>query len=180
MNELSKIDFPGSAISIPARDENPILISVKPTGRRTGYQDWDVRCCMNSRRSHARVLSRAGALATAVLLLSPAGANAAPKRLECTLTNIEKKVNSKSDFEPENRSISVVFDGQAKQLTVYQDGNALTLNNVTATVTSINGYADKISVGINSADWNIVFQTYESDSTRAEFGVCSPNAQVLP
>jgi hypothetical protein len=131
-------------------------------------------------RFYARISNGVGALTAAFFLLSSVGANAAPTRLDCTLTSIEIKVGTKSDFEPEKRSISVVFDGKAKELTVYQDGRAQALNNVTATVTSINGYVDQISLGINSADWNIVFQTYESDSTRAEFGVCSPNTQPLP
>ncbi len=132
-------------------------------------------------RFNACISNGVGALtAAAALLLSSMAANAAPTRLDCTLTNVESKVGSKSDFEPEKRSISVVFDGKAKELTVYQDGSALALNNVTTTVTSINGYADQISLGINSADWNIVFQIYEFDSTRAEFGVCSPSTQPLP
>ena len=92
----------------------------------------------------------------------------------------KKKKKEGRERRPEKRSISIVFDGKAKELTVYQDGSAQALNNVTATVTSINGYNDQISLGINSADWDIVFQTYEPDSTRAEFGVCSPNTQPLP
>jgi hypothetical protein len=135
---------------------------------------------LDNGRFYARISNGVGALTAAFFLLSSMGANAAPTRLDCTLTNIEIKVGSKSDFEPEKRSISVVFDGKAKELTVYQDGSAQALNNVTATVTSINGYNDQISLGINSADWDIVFQTYEPDSTRAEFGVCSPNTQPLP
>jgi hypothetical protein len=77
------------------------------------------------------------------------------RRLDCTLTRIETKVDSKSDFESEKRPISVVFDEQTKALTVYQNGNALVLNNVTTTVNSMSGYVDQVSLGINSADWNI-------------------------
>jgi len=135
---------------------------------------------MGDRRFGALISKGAGALAVVLLLLAAPSANAAPKRLDCALTNVETKLNEKSDFEPEKRSISVVFDEQIKALTVYQDGRALALNNVTTTVTSINGYVDQVSLGINSADWNIVLQTYQSDSTRAEFGVCSPSTQPLP
>ncbi|MGA7808321.1 hypothetical protein [Bradyrhizobium sp.] len=126
------------------------------------------------------ILNAAGGLAAVLLLLSIGSADAAPRRLDCNLTNVETKTGSQSDFEPEKRSISIVFDAQAKALRVYQDGGALALSNVTTTVTSMNGYVDGLSLGINSADWNIVLQTYETDSTRAEFGACRISTEALP
>ncbi|MGP0088830.1 MAG: hypothetical protein ACLPKB_02555 [Xanthobacteraceae bacterium] len=121
-----------------------------------------------------------GALAGALLLLSPAGAIAAPKRLDCNLTDFETKAGPKSDSGTEKRSITVVFDEEAKGLTVYQYGSARVLNNVTISQTSMNGYVNDISLGIDPSSWNIVFQTYEPDTTRVEFGVCGLSAKPLP
>ena len=135
---------------------------------------------MDYRLSNAWALNAAGAVTAIFLLFSAAGAEAAPTRLDCTLTTAKTKVGSKSDFEPENRPMSVIFDDQAKTLSVSQDGNVLALKNVTATVTSINGYVDQVSIGINSADWSVVFQTYDSGSTRSEFGACSVSTQSPP
>jgi hypothetical protein len=135
---------------------------------------------MDYARFYTWTLRGVGGFTGVVLLLSAVGANAVPRRLDCTLTRIETKVDSKSDFESEKRPISVVFDEQTKALTVYQNGNALVLNNVTTTVNSMSGYVDQVSLGINSADWNIVFQTYSSDSTRSEFGACSLSRQPSP
>jgi len=116
----------------------------------------------------------------ALVPVSSAGAIAAPKRLDCSLTDIETKAGAKSDFEAENRSITVVVDAEAKALTVYQDGSARVLNNVTITQTSMNGYVGDISLGIASASWSIVFQTYAPDSMRTEFGACIPSAEPPP
>jgi len=121
-----------------------------------------------------------GAFAATLLLLSPAGAIAAPKRLDCNLTNFETKAGPKSDSGAEKRSITVVFDEEAKGLTVYQDGSARVLKNVTISQTSMNGYVDDISLGIEPSSWNIVFQTYEPDSTRVEFGTCSLSTKPPP
>jgi len=116
----------------------------------------------------------------ALLMLPPAGAFAAPKRLNCSLTDLETKAGSNSDVAVENRSIVIVYDEQAMSLTVHQDGSARALNNVTISQTSINGYVGEISVGIDSASLTIVFQTYGPDSTRTEFGQCSPSMERVP
>lgn len=129
---------------------------------------------------YRRAVDALGAFVGAFLLLSPAGAIAAPKRLDCNLTNFETKAGPKSDSGTEKRSITVVVDEEAKGLTVYQDGNARALNNVTISQTSMNGYVADISLGIDPSTWNIVFQTYEPDTTRVEFGVCGPSAKPLP
>ena len=104
---------------------------------------------MDYRLSNAWALNAAGAVTAIFLLFSAAGADAAPTRLDCTLTTAETKVGSKSDFEPENRPMSVIFDDQAKTLSVSQDGS-------------------------------VVFQTYDSGSTRSEFGACSVSTQSPP
>jgi hypothetical protein len=118
------------------------------------------------------------AVAVAMIPLSPA--RAAPQRLDCSLTDMETKAGDKSDFAAEKRAVSVVFDQQANALTLVQDGSARVLNNVTLSVTSMNGYLDDISVGINAASRDIVLQTYGPNSMRAEFGVCVPSEQPPP
>ena len=135
---------------------------------------------MKRRRFCSSGVNAGAALAAACLLLSPAGAIAVPKRLDCTLTELETKAGSKSDFAAESRSITVVFDEQAQVLSVYQDGGARVLNNVTISETSMNGYVGDISLGIATTSGNMVIQTYAPGSTRAEFGACSPSAEPLP
>lgn len=120
------------------------------------------------------------ALAAALLALSPAAAIAAPKRLDCSLTVRETKAGSKLDVGPENRSITVVFDKEAKALTVRQDGGARVLSNVTMTQSSMNGYVSEMSLGIDPSSWSIVLQTYKPDSVDVEFGTCSLSAKPPP
>jgi hypothetical protein len=135
---------------------------------------------MHHRWFYPRSLDVVGALAAAILLLLATGAIAAPERFDCNLNEIETKAGLKSDFEVENRSISVVFDAAEKMLTVYQDDRARVLNNVTISLTSMNGYVSEMSIGIDSASRSIVFQTYETDTVRVEFGTCRPSAEPPP
>ncbi len=132
---------------------------------------------------HRRLLSKAAgalsALAAAHLLL-PSALAAAPKRLDCSLTNLETTVGPKYEAEAENRPITVVFDEEAKTLAVYQDGNRRVLDHVTITQISINGYIDEISLGIDMSSWSIVLQTYKPNSMSAEFGACSQSAKPPP
>ena len=71
-----------------------------------------------------RVVHASGMLAAILPLLSPVGAVAAPKRLDCKLTSLETRTVQTTDVVAENRSIAVVFDQEAKALTVYPDGSA--------------------------------------------------------
>ena len=120
------------------------------------------------------------AFAAAFLMLPAASAIAAPKRLDCNLTNVETRVGQKSDSAIESRPIIIAFDKEAKTLSVYQDGSARALNNVTISEISMNGSVDEISLGIDPSSLNIVFQTYGINSVRAEFGACSQSLEPLP
>lgn len=118
--------------------------------------------------------------ATGLLLLSSAGAIAAPKRLDCNLTDLETKVGPNFNVEAENRAITVVFDAATKALTVYQDGSASVLKGVTMTQISMNGSTEDMSVGIDPSSLSIVFQTYKPGSMHAEFGVCKLSEKPPP
>lgn len=133
---------------------------------------------MHHRRFCPGAVCAAVALAAALFALSPA--IAAPKRLDCNLTVLETKAGSKLDVAPENRSITVVFDKEAKALTVRQDGGARVLGNVTMTQNSMDGYVSEMSLGIDPSSWSIVLQTYKPDSVDVEFGACSLSAKPPP
>jgi len=53
-----------------------------------------------------------GAVTAAFLPLSSAGASAEGKRFYCSVTELETKVGSKSNFRAEIRSIVIVFNEQ--------------------------------------------------------------------
>lgn len=136
---------------------------------------------MHHWRFCARAVDVLGALAAALLLVSPFAALAAPKRLDCNLTSLETRVGPKTDVTAENRSITVVFDQDAKALTVYPDGSALALTNVTMSQIAMSGYVSgKVSLSIDPSSWSIAFQTYKPDSTSTEFGTCSLSAKPPP
>jgi hypothetical protein len=127
------------------------------------------------------------ALAAALLLLSPAGAIAAPKRLDCNLTILEttagpkSAVGAKSNVGAESRSITVMFDEEAKALTVYQDGTAQVLNNVTMSQVAMSGYVSgEMSLSIDPSSWSIAFQAYKPESTSTEFGACILSVKPPP
>jgi hypothetical protein len=134
---------------------------------------------------HCRFCRRAAdashALAAVLLLLSPAGAIAAPQRLDCTLTSVETRAGPTTDVAAESRSITVVFDQAANALTAYPNGSALVLTNVTMSQVAISGYVSgQVSLSLDPSSWSIVFQTYKPDSRSTEFGTCSLSAKPLP
>jgi hypothetical protein len=137
-----------------------------------------------ARRSGGVVLrvgaSALSALAMALVLLWSADANAAPRRLDCSMAKLETKSGSNFDIEAENRSISVVFDEDAKTLSVYQDGGKQPLAHVTITPIAMSGYVDDLSLGIDRSSWSVVLQTYKPGSKSTEFGSCSLSTKPLP
>jgi len=135
---------------------------------------------MNPGRFCRAAVGALGALAAALFALSPAGADAAPKRLDCSLTVLETKAGPKLDVAAEKRAVIVVFDQEAKALTVRQDGGARALGNVTMTQSSMTGYVDEMSLGVDPSSWSVVLQTYKPDSVDVEFGTCSLSAQPPP
>jgi hypothetical protein len=135
---------------------------------------------MHHRRFCSRAAGTSGAL-TAIILLSPAGAIAAPQRLDCTLSSLETKTASATDVVAENRPTTVVFDQAAKALTAYPNGSALVLTNVTMSQIAMSGFVNgQVSLSIDPSSWSIVFQTYKPDSTSTEFGTCSLSAKPPP
>lgn len=120
------------------------------------------------------------ALAVALLLLPSAIAAAAPRRLDCTLTQLETMVGSNFDAQAENRSIAIVVDEEPKTIMVYQDGSRQALDHVTITQIAMNGYIDEISLGIQISSGNIVLQSYGPNSTKTEFGTCSQSSKPAP
>lgn len=106
----------------------------------------------------------------AFLLLGVATATADPKQLDCTLTDPGSV--SVSSQQTESRPVTVTFDEAAGTLSVNRGGTTRALSHVTMTQSSVTGYLDDISLGIDRGAWNIVLQTYDAHSTRAEFGTC--------
>jgi hypothetical protein len=84
------------------------------------------------------------------------------------------------DVGAEKRSIVVVFDEEAKALSVLQDGDERALGNVTMTQNSFNGYVGEMSLGVDPSSWSVVLQTYKSDTVETEFGACSLSAKPPP
>ena len=109
-------------------------------------------------------------------MAAPGGyAFAAPRTLDCVLTNIEiRSVTARfeSRVGAEKRSIAVIFDDDAKTLIIKEGGAETRLGKVAISQTSMTGAAGNISLGIDRSSWGIVFQTYGQDSTRNEFGEC--------
>jgi len=114
----------------------------------------------------------------AVYAIPPVGsAIAAPQRLDCNLTTLETKQGQKFDSVDENRSIIITIDKDAKLITIDSGGDEHTLQNVTVSVTSMNGFDDKFSLGIDTSSLSIVMQKYQVDSMLAEFGSCKESLQ---
>jgi len=117
------------------------------------------------------------ASALAVLaIVAPRTAAAAPQTLDCVLTDIETKsagVKFDSEVAAEKRSMTVIFDDDAKTLAMKSDGSQTPLKNVAISQTSMTGASGNISLGIDRSSWRIVFQTFGQGTTRNEFGECS-------
>ncbi|MGO8954535.1 MAG: hypothetical protein ACLPWS_14365 [Rhodomicrobium sp.] len=128
---------------------------------------------MASTRRRTRFAQSALAL---LAIMAPQAVFAGPQTLDCVLTDIEiKSPGAKFDSQvaAEKRSITVIFDDDAKSLILRGDGTGTPMWNVAISQTSMTGAANNISLGIDRSSWHIVFQTYGQGSTRNEFGVCS-------
>jgi len=102
---------------------------------------------------------------------------AAPQRLDCKLTTLETKQGQKFDSVDESRSIIITIDKEAKLITIDSGGDEHALQNVTVSVTSMNGFDDKFSLGIDTSSLSIVLQMYQVDSMLSEFGFCKESPQ---
>lgn len=132
-----------------------------------------------------RALGASSVIAAALLMLSSAGAIAAPKRFDCGLATIETKETKalgSVHVDSENRLITVAFDAQADTLTVYQKGSAQAFDHVSITEGNVNGFTRDFSLGIELSSLTIVFQTYKTNPGLiiSEFGACGPSAKQAP
>ena len=106
--------------------------------------------------------------ALAMVLVWTAAASAAPRRLDCVLTDQEASPAS------ENRPVVVVFDEDAMTVTAEAGGQTYSLEKVSISNISINGAADSVSLGIDRSSFGIVWQQYGADKVSTEYGQCHP------
>jgi hypothetical protein len=99
-------------------------------------------------------------------LASGAEASAKPQRLDCVLTDSETKPKS------ENRPVVVVFDEDKRTVTAEEGSHMYSFVKVSISNVSINGQADRISLGIDRSSLGIVWQQYDADKVRTEYGHC--------
>jgi hypothetical protein len=86
------------------------------------------------------------------------------RQLDCVLTDTEAKPGS------ESRPIVIVFDEDAKTLTAKEGDHIYS----SISQVSINGLDDNVSLGIDRSALGIVWQQYEMDQVRTEYGKCHP------
>jgi hypothetical protein len=96
------------------------------------------------------------------------GASATPQQLDCVLTDTEAKPGS------ESRPIVIVFDEDAKTLTAKEGDHIYSFSKISISQVSINGLDDNVSLGIDRSALGIVWQQYEMDQVRTEYGKCHP------
>jgi hypothetical protein len=96
------------------------------------------------------------------------GASATPQQLDCVLTDTEAKPGS------ESRPIVIVFDEDAKTLTAKEGDHSYSFSKISISQVSINGLDDSVSLGIDRSALGIVWQQYETDQVRTEYGKCHP------
>ena len=101
-----------------------------------------------------------------ILCAAGIGASASPQRLDCVLTDTDVQPQS------EKRSIVVVFDEGNKTLTATDGDHTYSLQRVSISNVSIAGQADDVSVGVDRSSLGIVWQRYDAEQVRNEFGYC--------
>ena len=106
--------------------------------------------------------------ALAMVLVWTAAASAAPRRLDCVLTDQEASPAS------ENRPVIIMFDEDTKTVTAQAGGQTYSLEKVSISNISINGAADSVSLGIDRSSFGIVWQQYGADKVSTEYGRCHP------
>jgi hypothetical protein len=109
------------------------------------------------------------AVAAWTIALGANGSDAAPRRLDCVLTDTPTKPQS------ENRPIVVVFDVDVGSLTADEDNHTRRFGNVSISSATINGQDDEISVGIDRSSLGIVWQQYNAGKVHTEYGFCHPS-----
>lgn len=96
------------------------------------------------------------------------GAIAAPRQLDCVLTDTEAQPGS------ESRPVAVTFDDENKTLTAEEGGRHYVFGKVMISSVTINGRTDNVSLGIDRSSLGIVWQQYEAGKVRTEYGHCRP------
>ena len=91
---------------------------------------------------------------------------AAPRRLECVLTDTSAKPQS------ESRPIVVVFDEDTGLLTAGESNHIHRFGKVSISSATMNGQTDAISLGIDRSSLGIVWQQYDAGKVRTEYGHC--------
>ena len=94
------------------------------------------------------------------------GARAAPKRLDCVLTDPSAPPGA------EKRPVTVTFDEDSKTLTAEAGGHSYTFTKVNISYIAISGHVDDVSLGIDRSSLGIVWQRYAADKVHIEFGRC--------
>jgi hypothetical protein len=115
--------------------------------------------------------TRTSTLAAVVALTAGWGAygSAAPRRLDCVLTDTPAKPQS------EKRPVVVIFDEDAGSLTADESNHIRRFGKVSISSATINGQADATSLGIDRSSLGIVWQQYDADKVRTEYGLCHAN-----
>jgi hypothetical protein len=97
-----------------------------------------------------------------------ANVSAAPQQLDCLLTDTEAQPKS------ESRPIVVIFDEAKSTLTAEEGGHLYSFAKVLISNVSITGQANNVSLGIDRSSLGIVWQQYDADKVRTEYGRCRP------
>jgi hypothetical protein len=116
-------------------------------------------------------MRKSACLQIAIIVLAlalGAEASATPQRLDCVLTDSETKPQS------ENRPVVVVFDEDKRTVTAEEGSHMYSFVKVSISNVSINGQADGVSLGIDRSSLGIVWQQYDADKVRTEYGRCHP------
>ena len=95
-----------------------------------------------------------------------ADGTAARHQLNCVLADTESK------SQPENRPVVVVFDESTGSLTAEEGNHIYHFGKVSISSATINGQAEGISLGVDRSSLGIVWQQYDEDKVRTEYGLC--------
>lgn len=114
------------------------------------------------------VLAMAAALGCGQASVFLAGtATAAPVQLACTLSHIG------DDGKAVSRPLAIVFDGETNTIGIDDTGAHSDLAHVRISTISVNGYNDRLSLGIERSSLALVLQHYDAQAhSTAEFGSC--------
>ncbi|MGA2839595.1 MAG: hypothetical protein ABSG18_05355 [Steroidobacteraceae bacterium] len=107
-------------------------------------------------------------------VLASAGALAAAQRLECTLTDTD------AQSAVERRAIAIIFDEETTTMQLQEGGHTRNLTDVSISMTSMSGGETDMTIGVSRSSWRVVLQTYQENSVRTEYGICTISAQKTP